>query len=421
MPDVISTGDSCRSLHLHLDPVGGVAGDMFVAALLDAWPELADGTLAAVRAAGLDEAITLEHRPYRDEVLVGSRFVVTRNEAKAKDSDHEHVHWRYLRERLSAAPLDEPVRARAIAIFALLAEAEAGVHGVEMDAATFHEVGAWDSIADIVAAAHLIEAIGAEHWSIGTLPIGGGRVRCAHGDLPVPAPATARLLQGFAFHDDGRTGERVTPTGAAIIKQLGASSADRLAFGRLLKTGHGFGLRKLDGISNILRVMAFDTTADAVVAAGDADQDHVAVLSFEIDDQTPEDLAIGLDALRSEEAVLDLIQMPVVGKKGRLATAVRILVRPDAKDAVVEACFTETTTLGVRWHRERRAVLKRSIIRSADGTAVKLAERPGGHITAKAESDDLAGIAKHAHREEVRRSAEQACLSKENSDDEKAT
>lgn len=412
-------------MHLHLDPVGGVAGDMFVAALLDAWPDLADGAIAAARAAGLDETITLEHRPHRDEVLVGSRFAVTQNEAKAKhsdhDHDHEHVHWHHLRERLSAAPLDEPVRTRAIAIFALLAEAEAGVHGVEVDAATFHEVGAWDSIADIVAAAYLIETIGVESWSIGPLPVGGGRVRCAHGDLPVPAPATARLLQGFAFHDDGRTGERVTPTGAAILKQLGASEEPKPGRRKLIKTGHGFGLRKLDGISNILRVLAFETEADAVTMAGDIGSDDVAVLSFEIDDQGPEDLAIALDRLRAEDAVLDLVQMPVVGKKGRLATAVRLLVRPEAKEAVIAACFAESTTLGVRWHMEQRAILKRSIIRSADGIAVKLAKRPGGRTTAKAESDDLAGIAEHARREEARRSAEQASLSTEALDDDKAT
>ena len=406
-------------LHLHLDPVGGVAGDMFVAALLDAWPNLADGAIAAVRAVGLGEAITLEHRPHRDEVLVGSRFVVTQNEAKI--SDHEHVHWRHLRKRLAAAPLDEQVRARAIAIFAHLAEAEAGVHGVEVDAATFHEVGAWDSIADIVAAAHLIEAIGAEHWSIGSLPIGGGSVRCAHGELPVPAPATARLLHGFVFHDDGRQGERVTPTGAAILKQLGASEGPKPSGRKLLKTGHGFGLRKLDGISNILRVLAFEATADAVAMPDDHGPDHVAVLSFESDDQTPEDLAIGLDRLRSMEAVLDLVQMPVFGKKGRLATAARLLVRLEAIDEVIEACFAETTTLGVRWHVEQRAILKRSMTRSADGIDVKLAERPGGRVTAKAENDSLAGIAEHARREEVRRSAEQACLSNEVLDDDKMT
>lgn len=396
-------------LHIHLDPVGGIAGDMFVAALLDAFPSLADGALAAVRAAGLGEEVRIEHRPHRDDVLVGSRFAVTR-EPTAGDEDHHHVHWRDLRERLSSAPLAAPVRARAIAIFAHLAEAEAGVHGVEVDAATFHEVGAWDSIADIVASAFLIEAIGAGSWSVGPLPLGGGRVRCAHGELPVPAPATARLLEGFTFHDDGRTGERVTPTGAAILKQLGASSAISPGPMRLLKTGHGFGLRKFEGMSNVLRALMFEASSDKNALSVGSRADRVAVLSFEVDDQTPEDLAIGLDRLRRAEGMLDLVQMPVFGKKGRLATALRLLVRPDAVDAVIAACFAETTTLGVRWHLEERAILVRTAVRSDDDIGVKLAERPGERMTAKAESDDLAGIAGHAERETSRRSAEDDAL-----------
>lgn len=401
-------------LHVHLDPLGGIAGDMFVAALLDAWPEFADGAIAAVRAAGLGDEVRIEHRPHRDEVLVGSRFSVTRDDTAA-NSDHDHVHWRDLREGLSSAPLDAPVRERAIGIFACLAEAEAGVHGVDVERATFHEVGAWDSIADIVAAAFLIEAIGADGWSVGPLPLGGGHVRTAHGDLPVPAPATARLLEGFIFHDDGRTGERVTPTGAAILKQLGATSPSRGGNRRLLRTGHGFGLRKLEGMSNVLRALAFEQVSDNVAppAAG-----GVTVLSFEVDDQTPEDLAVGLDRLRAIEGVLDVLQTPVVGKKGRLSTSIRLLARPDAAEAAIVACFAETTTLGVRFHDEARMILARTEVRSDDGIAVKLAERPGGRRTAKAASDDLAGRGGHDDRDAARRSAEDAALSRRKAEEE---
>jgi uncharacterized protein (TIGR00299 family) protein len=402
-----------NTLHLHLDPVGGIAGDMFVAALLDAWPDHAEAVIGAVRAVGLGDEIQVEHRPHRDEVLVGSRFSVTRSERAA--DHHEHVHWRDLRGRLRAAPLEAGVSARVLDIFSHLAEAEAGVHGVPVDDATFHEVGAWDSIADIVAAAFLIEAIDVGYWSIGALPLGGGRVRCAHGDLPVPAPATLRLLEGFAFHDDGRMGERVTPTGAAILKHLKPSSGASPAQGRLLRTGHGFGTRRLDGISNVLRAIAFEGPPDqAELPAADS----VAVLSFEIDDQTPEDLAIGLDRLRANDAVLDIVQTPVFGKKGRLSTSLRLLVLPDVVDAVIEACFAETTTLGLRWHVEHRAVLQRSMARSDDGIAVKLAGRPGGRVTAKAESDDIAAIAGHAERDRTRRSAEAEAILREMEEDQ---
>lgn len=406
------------NLHIHLDPLGGIAGDMFVAALLDAWPEHQAGAIAAVRAAGLGDDVLIEPREHSDDILVGTRFSVTRPErSERKEDGHDHVHWRGLRRRLEAAPLAPAVGARAIAIFTLLAEAEAGVHGVDVEDATFHEVGAWDSIADIVAAAHLIETIGVRHWSTGPLPLGSGRVRCAHGELPVPAPATARLLQGFAFHDDGRPGERVTPTGAAILTHLLPSDSLETGAHRLLKTGHGFGLRRLDGMSNVLRALVFEPAFEAKTHAGIGSED-VAVLGFDVDDQTAEDLATGLDRLRALDGVLDLVQSPVFGKKGRLATAVRLLARPQMVDAVIAACFAETTTLGVRWHRDRRAVLARTAARSDDGIGVKLAERPGGRTTAKAESDDLAAIPGHAARNEARRKAEDQALARQEAEDE---
>ncbi|MEM8948647.1 MAG: LarC family nickel insertion protein [Pseudomonadota bacterium] len=408
-----------KPLHLHLDPLGGIAGDMFVAALLDAWPELAEGAIAAVRASGLGDDIQIKHQPHRDDVLTGSRFDVSRTGAADDSDDHEHVHWRDLRLQLSRAPLDPPVRERAIAIFALLAEAEAGVHGVDIEKATFHEVGAWDSIADIVAAAFLIEALGPAEWSLSLLPLGGGRVRSAHGELPVPAPATVRLLQGFDFHDDGRSGERVTPTGAAILKQLApARGLEPGRSKRLLKSGQGFGLRKLDGMSNILRVTAFAPGPDPVEPAV-AGSDSVAVLSFDLDDQTPEDLAIGLDRLRVLEGVLDLVQMPVFGKKGRMATSLRLLVQPAMIDCVIAACFAETTTLGIRWHVEQRVTLARHMSSADDGVAVKLAERPGGRITAKAESDGLRDVGDHADREQARRSAEKGALLRRRAEEER--
>ena len=401
--------------HIHLDPIGGIAGDMFVASLLDAWPELADGAIAAVRAAGIGDNVRLEHLPFNDGVLSGSRFVVSEegHQAAERPGAHGHVHWRSLRDRLAAAALPSGVGERAIAMFSLLAEAEAGVHGVPVDEATFHEVGAWDSIADIVAAAYLIETIRAERWSVGSLPLGSGRVRSAHGDLPVPAPATMRLLEGFVFHDDGRPGERVTPTGAAILKYLRPSTTGTNGHQRLQRAGYGFGLRRLEGMSNILRASAFDPVAtgsatDDQLGAGD----KVGVISFEIDDQTAEDLAIGLDHLRRRDDVLDIVQTPVYGKKGRIAASLRLLVRPpEAIASVVDACFLETTTLGVRWTVEKRMTLERHLQRSEAGPAVKLARRPDGRMTAKAESDDLASRSGHHSRQETRLAAEADALS----------
>ena len=171
--------------------------------------------------------------------------------------------------------------------------------------------------------------------------------------------------------------------------------------------GTGFGSRTLPGLSNVLRVLEFAPVAPA------AEQEQVAVLRFEIDDQTPEDLALGLDRLRARPGILDVLQWPAYGKKGRLVAAIQVLAEADALDAALAAVFDETTTLGVRWSRVSRSALARDTATHADalGTVrVKRARRPAGTVTAKAELDDLAGSAGHAVREERRRSAEAAAL-----------
>jgi len=409
-------------VHLHLDAVGGIAGDMFVAALLDLAPACAAGAIAATRAAGLEPVVTLRHEPFDDGVLTGSRFVVTlpgvhdehrfeheheHEHGLARDAhgNHLHVRWSDLRARLAASPLAAPVRERAIAIFAGLAAAEARVHGRPVDAVTFHEVGAWDSIADIVAAAWLIEEFGVSSWSVGPLPLGNGRVHTAHGVLPVPVPATVLLLEGLPCFDDGRLGERITPTGAAILRHLAPSVGIGLTPRRLQRVGHGFGTRRLRGLSNVLRVLAFDDAA----AADGIGSDRVATLTFEVDDQTPEDLAIGLERVRAEPGVLDVVQSTVVAKHGRQAAAVRVLAIPATSEAVIAACFRETTTLGVRLQDTERRVLAREAYTAADGTRVKRARRPGA-TTVKAEIADLAHAGDHAARERRRRDAERvAC------------
>lgn len=429
-------------MHLHLDAVGGVAGDMFVASLLDLAPDCAEGAIAATRAAGLDPSVRVAHVPFDDGVLCGSRFVVTlsADEAHAEDpaaslrhaephphahshshghehsqahahplhahASHGHVAWSDLRARLTGASLAPPVRDRAIAIFAGLADAEARVHGKPVDSISFHEVGAWDSIADIVAAAYLIEELGATAWSCGPLPLGSGRVRTAHGLLPVPAPATVLLLEGLTCFDDGLPGERITPTGAAILRHLaprmGVGSTPRVLSG----TGYGFGARRLRGLSNVLRVLAFNELAAHEGTA----VDEVTTLAFEVDDQTPEDLAVGLERLRSVPGVIDVVQGTVVAKQGRQSAAVRVLAAPSASDEVVAACFRETATLGVRLARTERRVLLREALPAVDGVRVKRALRPGA-ATVKAEISDLAQAGDRAARERRRRMAEERASS----------
>ncbi len=388
-------------MHIHLDAVGGIAGDMFIAAVLDAFPDLRDGMLTAIRASGLPADIGLSVDDYADHALTGLRFNV--DEAHHLHApEHKHTPFCQIRSMLERAPLEPDVRAHAISIFSRVAEAEGKVHGLSADDVSFHELGEWDSIADIVGAAFLISALDAQ-WSVSSLPQGRGRVKTAHGILPVPAPATVSLLEGFDFHDDGVEGERVTPTGAAIISHLHANRPHSRKSRRLLRSGSGFGSRHLPGISNVLRLMAFEEAQQAT------ETDRIAELVFEIDDQTPEDLAIGLDKLRAHPSVVDVMQMSMFGKKGRVAMRVQILADPSDIENVLDACFAETTTLGVRYQvLERRKLRRRQTSVDADGrpVRVKIAERPGGP-TVKAEADDLVKvIGDHSERERVRRLAE---------------
>ncbi len=377
---------------------------MFAAALLDAWPDLFERLDEALARTALGGVVALARHPHNDGILSGSRFAVTPAAA-----GHHHRSYADVRRLLDAAGLRPPVLARAQAMFALLADAEAEVHGIEPAAVQFHEVGAWDSLADVVSAAWLIDWVhdrpgGPASWSCAPLPIGGGRVKSAHGDLSVPAPATALLLRGFLFHDDGRAGERVTPTGAAILRHLQPAARPLPVPMRLARQGTGFGTRELAGMSNVLRVLVFETPAGTVL------EETLEQVSFEVDDQSPEDLAVAVERLRERAGVLEVIQVPVQAKKGRLAVQVQLLCRPQAAPDVVAACFDETTTLGLRCQAVQRVSLARESYEAQSGAErlrVKQARRPGGAVTRKVEMDDLAGVdGGHAARETVRREAE---------------
>ena len=392
-------------MHLHLDPIGGIAGDMFAAAVLDTFPALEEELRTTLDASGLGAYAGVSRLDHEDGVQSGSRFVV---EPRAAAETHAREAAEIGRI-IDGSGLEEGVRARAAAIFSLLAEAESRVHGVSVDAVRFHEVGGWDSIADVVSAAWLIEALDAPGWSCAPLPLGRGRVDTAHGALPVPAPATVLLLEDMPVHDDGRPGERVTPTGAAILRHLAPSFAPLPGSLRLVRSGSGFGTRALEGMSNVLRLLAFEP-----LEAQEAASDRITVCGFEIDDQSPEDLAVALDRIRALDGVLDVVQAPVFGKKGRLGAQVQVLAQTGARARVIDEVFAQTTTLGVRWHEVNRTVLARDAVRVHEGggtVRVKRARRPGGGFTVKAEMDDVAALAGgRAAREQVRNEAERAAL-----------
>ena len=398
-------------MHIHLDPVGGLAGDMFVAAMLDTFPALEPVVRSSVRAAGLPDRFRCDLVPHADHGLTGKRFLVLENapaDVRSHGHDHDHGHQPFsaVRSSLTASPLSAGVRDHALAIFTSLAEAEAQVHGATTDTVSFHELGEWDSVADIVAAAAIIEALSDATWFVGPLPLGAGLVPSAHGWLPVPAPATALLLRGLAVRDDGIGGERVTPTGAAIARYLMLRPGKAPSVRRMLGTGFGFGTRTLPGVSNCVRALVFEPTESP------GQNTSVIAIEFEVDDQSPEDLAIGLDHVRAHPQVLDVVQTPVFGKKGRVALSVRVLCQPEAEDAVAHLCFHETTTLGLRVAELRRKTLHRSNDAvDIEGRRLerKIARRGSPDrtlLTTKVEAESLRDVPGHHERERLRRAAD---------------
>lgn len=376
-------------MHIHLDLVGGLSGDMFIGAILDCFPDLAESLSQRLVDAGFRDLVALTIEPAGDGTLTGTRFTVS---ADRDAQGHDHRHYSDIKEILAASSLDEPTRRAALAVFRILADAEATVHGKRLDDVAFHEVGAWDSIADIVCAASLISAIDASGWSVSALPIGGGRVKTAHGLLPVPAPATSLILEGFRFVDDGIEGERITPTGAALLKFLSPMQSG-LPAARLMKSGYGFGSKRFPGISNVARAMVFDDRP----ASGENTAwhyDQVLAMEFDVDDQTPEELADALDRLRALTGVIDITQSWTSGKKGRQMMSVRCLAAPDLEAEITTAIFDQTTTLGIRRQLVTRSVLDRTettVERDGRRYRVKVAARPGGP-TAKTAMDDVTRI-----------------------------
>lgn len=388
------------TLTIRLDAVGGIAGDMFAAAMVDALPDLRARVLADAASVLPPGAGTPVFTSGTSAGLHCLRFGLSAPAGDHHHHDHDHAHagFRDMVARLGAAPLSPGTAAHATAILRHLAEAEAAIHHVPVDEVHFHEIGDWDSLMDVTAAGSVAAALEGARWSVSALPRGDGLVRTRHGLLPVPAPATAWLLEGFAWRDDGIGGERVTPTGAAILRHLVESASARVA-GRLQGTGTGAGTRELPGQPNILRATLFDGAAE-----GPSEED-ILVLSFEIDDMSAEEIAIAADRLRAAAGVRDLVLIPAIGKKGRPVHTFRLLVEPTARDAVAEACFTETATIGLRWQAARRAVLPRAGA-AAGPVRVKTVTRPAGP-SHKAESDDLSHIAGLQARRAAKRKAEE--------------
>lgn len=283
--------------------------------------------------------------------------------AHGRDSGQEHAHvhgrrWPEIRELIARAEVPEGAKGIAQRAFALLAEAEAKVHGIAPEEVHFHEVGAVDTITDIVCAAVGLDWLGVEGWRSTAVNVGSGFVQCAHGRLPVPAPATAELLQGVPTYAAGPAMELTTATGAAMLRALECEFEEGTVF-RATAIGYGAGGRDPEGFANVLRVSVGEQVKRG--GRGAFTRDRVVVLECALDDAMPQVVAHALE-LALEQGALDAMAAPVTMKKGRPGTLVTVLCRPEDEDALEGLLFRETTTLGIRRREEERVILEREFV-----------------------------------------------------------
>ena len=308
---------------------------------------------------------------------------------------HTHAPHRHLSSIVSiirSAPLAEAIKARAIRAFELLGHAEAAIHSVPVEKVHFHEVGAVDTIVDIVCGAAGCEALGVDRWLASPLNVGSGTVLCQHGTLPVPAPATLALLGDAPVYAAGPPMERVTPTGAALLRMLDVTYAALPAV-RIQASGYGAGGRDTPGQANLLRLLVGEAEAEPAPTAG---SESIAVIETVIDDSSPQLLGYVSDLLLAAGA-WDVYRAAVQMKKGRTGVQLTVLCRPDLVTPLRDLIFRETTTIGLHWRTEYKVALSREFlpVQTPWGNVqIKIARWPSGAVAnASPEYEDCRRIA----------------------------
>lgn len=338
---------------LYFDATAGIAGDMTVAALLDLGVPL-DYLQQELGKLGLpDNAYNLTEEQVLRGGMTGRHFMVQlpHEHEHHGSGHHHHRHFADIRKMIAVSSLSDRAKELAQRIFLRLAEAEALAHQVAVNEVTFHEVGAVDSIVDIVGTAIGLDWLGVERLCCSSVPLGGGFVETAHGRLPVPAPATAELLKGLAVHNQCGPGERVTPTGAAILAAL-AEPCGTMPAMTLLKVGHGAGSKDFSDCPNILRGFLGET--------GGQTGDTVLECACNLDDVTPEVIGNTVQRLLAAGA-LDVWTSAIQMKKQRPGTLLAFLCRPQQQSALADLVMSETGSLGLRIHQQQRLLQQRRI------------------------------------------------------------
>jgi uncharacterized protein (TIGR00299 family) protein len=404
----------------YLECFSGISGDMLLGALVDAGVPFA---LLEETAAALNVGAHLELRRVTRGGIAGAKVDVVPPDHPATESSHSHSHietglahashshaghshehqasahtpHRHLASILAiihSAPLSESVKTRSTRAFQLLGEAEAAIHSIPIESVHFHEVGAVDTIVDIVCAAAGCEALGVDRWLASPLNVGSGTVVCQHGTLPVPAPATLALLGDAPIYAAGPPMERVTPTGAAVLRMLDVCYQSMPAM-RTRAAGYGAGGRDTVGEPNLLRLLIGETED-----APGADADSIAIIETVIDDSSPQLLGYVSELLLAAGA-WDVYRIAVQMKKGRTGVQLTVLCRPHLVPALRDLIFRETTTIGLHWRIENKIALAREFARVQTEwgeVQIKVARWPSGEIAnASPEYEDCRVIAaRHA-------------------------
>ena len=398
----------------YLECFSGISGDMLLGALVDAGVPFEH---LAETAAALNVGARLEMRKVSRGGLAAIKVDVLGEGAReqgsegAEDSlghDHEHAHEAHVHHSqdhvhgphedhtheshehhehaphrslsiilkiIQDASIQDSVKRRSAHAFQLLGEAEAAIHSIPIEKVHFHEVGAVDTIVDIVCAAAGCEALGVDRWMASPLNVGSGTVKCAHGTLPVPAPATLALLGDAPVYAAGAPMERVTPTGAAVLRMLDVGYGVLPAMS-VKARGYGAGERDTPGEPNLLRLLVGEAEEGA------ESTEPIAVIETVVDDATPQLLAY-VSELLMEEGAWDVYRAPVQMKKGRTGVQITVLASPEAMPALRDLLLRETTTIGLRWRMENKMALAREFVEveTAWGKVrMKIARWPTGEV-----------------------------------------
>lgn len=377
---------------IQFDSVGGASGDMVLASLVALGADMAaiEKGLAPMGLGPFEIIVDKVH----DSGFLGTRvrvFADAEEHGHAHAGEHHHHHRRLsdIEAMIAASSFEAPVKDLAVKVFRRLAEAEGAVHGVSPSQVHFHEVGAVDSIIDIVGACAALLQLGIGAVKVGPLPLSTGTIKGAHGVMPLPAPATVALLRGHPMVETGETVELVTPTGAALL----SAWAEALPFPggaqfSVVSEGNAFGARKLARRPNLLRALMLES--------GESSSDHCLVLECNLDDAVPE-LIGSLSQKLMDSGALDVFSTAIQMKKQRPGTLLTVLCAPADRGKCLDLIFRESTTFGVREHLTSRTVLERRHVTVATpygDVRVKVGRWKGDDITRSPEHEDCAKLAR---------------------------